>query len=153
MKDLRRNEFIDMLEMAEILYEAKDKFIKCDIPSLGAVTYYPKADKLQIDKNNHWEEGGFTFVKQFLSYTENEIRPIQQATSLVKVREVKSDEELRDDFAMRAMQGFLSNEISMVELEQIVRGSKRFNSTIDYIANLSYEYADAMMKQRKLKTE
>ena len=143
MKELRKNEFIDMLEMAEILYEANDKFIKCDIPSLGAVTYYPKADKLQIDKNNHWEEGGFTFVKQFLSYTENEIRPIQQATSLVKVREVKSDEELRDEFAGLALSGIMSSGLAQhVQQHQF-----------DNIAEDAYRLADAMLKQRKLKTE
>jgi hypothetical protein len=150
MTTLRKNEFMDMLEMNNLLFEDKDKFIHCDIPTLGKVTYYPKSDKLQICQKNKWVELGFLYVKTILSSTTKVENTIQQATSLVKVREVKSDEELRDDFAMRAMQGFLSNEISMVELEQIVRGSKRFNSTIDYIANLSYEYADAMMKQRKL---
>ena len=146
MKELRRNEFIDMLEMAEILYEAKDKFIKCDIPSLGAVTYYPKADKLQIDKNNHWEEGGFTFVKQFLSYTENEIRPIQQATSLVKVREVKSDEELRDEFASLAMQSM----INAIYKNDKPKTPDALSEAFELIPKNAYWFADQMIKQRKL---
>ena len=72
MKDLRRNEFIDMLNMAELLYTGNDKCIVCDIPTLGAVTYYPKADKLNIHKANKWEDNGYEFVKNVLANTTKE---------------------------------------------------------------------------------
>lgn len=139
MKQLRRNEFIDMLEMAEILYEATEKFIKCDIPSLGAVTYYPKADKLQIDKTNTWVELGFEYVKTILKSTTKNENPIQQATSLVKVREVKSEDELRDEFAGLAMQGVCVN---------AGRNTFKFDDA-ESIADYAYLIADAMLKRRK----
>ena len=69
MTTLRKNEFMDMLEMNNILFEDKDKFIHCDIPTLGKVTYYPKSDKLQICRKNKWEEGGFEYVKTILKST------------------------------------------------------------------------------------
>lgn len=140
MKELRRNEFIDMLEMAEILYEESDKFIKCDIPSLGAVTYFPKADKLQIDKANKWVEVGFLYVKTILT---NTIKPECKESygSVVKIREVKSDEELRDEFAMRAMQGLVANSQNFDYLRE---------QTAFAIARDSYLIADEMLKQRKL---
>ena len=69
MKELRRNEFIDMLNMAELLYTGNDKCIVCDIPTLGAVTYYPKADKLNIHKGNKWEDNGYELVKNVLDVT------------------------------------------------------------------------------------
>lgn len=145
MKDLRKNEFIDMLQIAEILYEESDKFIKCDIPTLGAVTYFPKANKLQIDKVNKWEENGFEFVKRILNNTvrilnntvkANSYVEINPYKSVVKIREVKSDEELRDEFAGLAMLGLIS--------------SSNNRPTPDYAAEQSYRYADAMMKQRKI---
>lgn len=139
MKELRRNEFIDMLEMAEILYEAKDKFIKCDIPSLGAVTYYPKADKLHIDKNNQWVEQGFEYVKTILVPITQKYKP-----NLSGMKRLKSDGELRDEFAMRAMQGLVSNNNNFEYLRE---------STPIAVAEDAYKIADAMMKQRKLKTE
>ena len=142
MKDLRRNEFIDMLEMAELLYEAKDKFIKCDIPTLGGVTYYPKADKLQINLTNKWEEEGFQFVKNILLECTIE-NPIQQATSLVKLKEVKRDTELRDEFAGLAMNGLISN-------PNIKRPTIEIESEMLEFSKVAYAYADAMMKQRKL---
>jgi len=120
----------DMLQMAEILYEESEKFIKCDIPTLGAVTYFPKANKLQIDKVNKWEENGFEFVKNLLSNT-NENNPY------VKVREVKSDEELRDEFAGLAMNGIMS-------------GDNMVSDYPEMVADLAYSIADAMMKKRKL---
>jgi len=147
MKDLRRNEFIDMLEMAELLFEANEKFIKCDIPTLGSVTYYPKANKLQINKSNSWEENGFEFVKNILSNTikHNPYVEINPNKSVVKIKEVKSDDELRDEFAGLAMQGILSNK----EYALCLSGNTILPNP-DHLANLSYGIADAMMKQRKL---
>jgi len=139
MKDLRRNEFVDMLEMAELLYEANEKFIKCDIPTLGSVTYYPKANKLQINKSNSWEENGFEFVKNILGmFTKVEIKPkiYEQTASLIK-REVKSDEELRDEFAGLAMQG-------------IMVGDNPASHHPEMVADWAYNIADAMIKKRKL---
>jgi hypothetical protein len=143
MKELRRNEFIDMLEMAEILYEVTDKFIKCDIPTLGAVTYFSKANKVQIDKGNEWVEQGYEYIKSVLYPSE------MAKFNLEKPNSIKKD-TFRDECAMRAMQSFLSNKIAMSEIEEIVGGVKEFNSVIDYIADLCYKYADAMVKQRKL---
>jgi len=67
MKDLRQNEFVDLMEMNELLYEVFEYFIKADIPGLGNVTYYPKKNKLHITKQNEWKENGFYFVKNYLS--------------------------------------------------------------------------------------
>lgn len=149
MTTLRKNEFMDMLEMRGLLFEDKDKFLHCDIPTLGKVTYYPKADKLQINRTNKWEEGGFQFVKNILS--EKTINtPIQQATSLVKIKEVKSDEELRNDFAGLALNGILSNRLMMNEIDIIVNGNSKIKNTLEYVADLSYSYADEMVKRSKL---
>lgn len=142
MKDLRRNEFIDMLEMAEVLYEANEKFIKCDIPNLGSVTYYPKSDKLQINKTNSWMEYGFTFVKQFLELKGNTFGLIQpqETTSLVKIKEVKSDSELRNEFAGLALNGIMASGLANPTNQQ----------QFDNIAEDSFRLADAMIKFSKL---
>lgn len=66
MNELRRNEFKDLLEMNELLFEETSSFIKADIPKIGEITYYPKANKLQICKGNIWKEDGFYFVKNHL---------------------------------------------------------------------------------------
>lgn len=134
MKDLRRNEFIDMLEMEELLYEANEKFIKCDIPTLGGVTFYPKANKLQINKSNSWEENGFEFVKNILNNTPT--FKIEQTASLIK-RESKSDEELRNEFAGLAMQG-------------IMVGDNPASHHPEMVADWAFNIADAMVKRSKL---
>ena len=67
MTELRHNEFIDLLEMEEILFEDKGKLIQTSLPDIGTVTYYPKSDRLQITKSNSWKDGGFSFVKSILS--------------------------------------------------------------------------------------
>lgn len=66
MKDLRKNEFMDLLEMNELIYEEKDYSVVSDIPKLGAITYYPKSNKLQVHKNNTWIENGFIYIKNLL---------------------------------------------------------------------------------------
>jgi len=66
MTEIRRNEFKDMLEMNEILFVEYKSFIKADIPKLGEVTYYPRANKLQICKSNKWEQDGFYYIKNHL---------------------------------------------------------------------------------------
>lgn len=145
MKELRKNEFIDMLEMSEILYEVNDKFIKCDIPTFGAVTYYPKADKLQIDRMNKWEENGYLFIKMILSTTKFKEIPIQYRVEKPNSLKEKSDELLRDEFAGMALQGLLSNP----QYSSYVAGSN-ICPVPEIVAKLSYELADAMIKQRKL---
>jgi hypothetical protein len=70
MIELRKNEFIDLLEMNELIYIDKDKFIHTDIPTLGKITYYPKANKLQICKTNSWRNDGFDFIKNILNKKE-----------------------------------------------------------------------------------
>lgn len=66
MKELRKNEFMDMLEMNEYVYFEYPAFIKCDIPSLGEITYYPKANRVQISKTNKWENDGLLFIKNHI---------------------------------------------------------------------------------------
>ena len=66
MNQLRRNEFIDLMESNELLYEESDYYIKADIPKLGNITYYPKKNKLQINKGNVWKDDGFCFIKKHL---------------------------------------------------------------------------------------
>ena len=48
MKDLRKNEFKDLLEMNELLFKEKDYSIVADLPKLGTITYYPKSNKIQV---------------------------------------------------------------------------------------------------------
>lgn len=150
MKDLRRNEFIDMLEMAELLFEEKDNYISCYIPTLGSVSYFPKADKVQIHRTNKWEEGGFEFIKNILYpskmskfnlYPKIEINEnyIDKLTSIIK-RAEKSDQELRNDFAGLALSGIMASGISKpIQQHQF-----------DNIAEDAYRLADAMVKRSKL---
>jgi hypothetical protein len=140
MTTLRKNEFIDMMEMNNLLFEDKDKFIHCDIPTLGKVTYYPKSDKLQVCKLNKWEESGFQYVKTILQSIIKTENTIQQSTSLVKVKEIKSDEELRDEFAGLVLSGIMaSGLVNPVHQYQ-------FNNIVEKC----YRLADEMLKQRKL---
>lgn len=133
MKDLRRNEFIDMLNMAEVLHQEHDKFIKFELPFLGNCTFYPKANKVQIDKNNKWEENGFDYVKNILNKNviiENYDRVVNK----------KIDSELRNEFAGLAMQGICVN---------AGRNSFSYDDS-DSIADYAYVIADAMVKRSKL---
>lgn len=66
MEQLRKNEFKDLLEMNEFLFIEEKTFIKADIPKLGNITYYPKSNRLQINKGNEWKDDGFYFVKNHL---------------------------------------------------------------------------------------
>ena len=138
MQQLRKNEFVNLLEMAQVLYEDKGNLIQCDIPTLGYITYYPKADKVQINRNNTWEEGGFEFVKNILGNPTKVI--LQDNASLTRTIEVKSREELRDDFARAAMQGIMANGAAMP--------SKQIH--FDNIAEDAYRLSDAMLKRREL---
>ena len=67
MKDLRKNEFKDLLEMNELLFEEKDYSIVTDLPKLGTITYYPKSNKIQVHKANFWIGNGFIYTKQLLN--------------------------------------------------------------------------------------
>lgn len=66
MSSLRKNEFKDLLEMNELLFDEKDYSIVCDLPELGTITYYQKSNKLQVHKTNKWIENGFIHVKNLL---------------------------------------------------------------------------------------
>ena len=70
MTNLRKKEFIEMLDTFELNYNDKGKFIQCELQNLGKVTYYPKANKLQINKTNKWQEDGLYFVKDELFKSE-----------------------------------------------------------------------------------
>ena len=67
MKELRKNEFKDLLEMHELLFKDMGTFIRADIPKLGEITYYAKSNRLQISKGNQWKDDGFYFVKNHLN--------------------------------------------------------------------------------------
>jgi hypothetical protein len=143
MQQLRKNEFVNLLEMAQVLYEDKGNLIQCDIPTLGYITYYPKADKVQINRNNTWEEGGFEFVKNILGNSTKVI--LQDNASPTRNIEVKSRNELRDDFAKLAMQAVISNSGYI----QTLMGNT-FLPLPNYVAKFSFEIADAMLQQREL---
>lgn len=66
MKEIRSNEFKDLLEMNELMFVEETDFIRADIPQLGAVTYYPKKNRLNVHKGNKWESDGFYFVRNHL---------------------------------------------------------------------------------------
>ena len=62
-----RNEFIDLMEMNELVYKEHEFYIFADIPFLGTVTFYPKKNSLNIHKGNKWEKGnGLIFIKNHL---------------------------------------------------------------------------------------
>jgi hypothetical protein len=79
MTEIRKNEFIDILQMNELLFVEHEHFIVSTIPGIGNVNYYPKSDKLQIHKTNKWELNGFNFIKIHLKkitenlYTEDQL--------------------------------------------------------------------------------
>ena len=79
MTEIRKNEFMDMLEMNDLLFVEQEHFIHSNIPEIGKITYYPKSDKLQICKTNKWELSGFNFIKTHLKkitenlYTEDQL--------------------------------------------------------------------------------
>lgn len=66
MEKLRRNEFKDLLEINELMFEEKQYSIVSDIPKIGTITYYPKSNKLNIHKSNKWIENGFIYIKTTL---------------------------------------------------------------------------------------
>jgi hypothetical protein len=147
MTELRKKEFIEMLEKSGLLFEDKEKFIHCDIPTLGKITYYPKANKVQISRTNTWEVDGLKYVRSVLcSTTKVEIKNplIYENTSLVKIKEIKSNEELRDDFAKNALIGILSNNT----YNEFMSGNNGLPVPSE-VVRLSYEYADEFIKQRK----
>lgn len=145
MKDLRRNEFVDMLNIAELLYEVSDNHIKCVIPTLGKVTYFPKADKINVHIGNEWFDDGFRRVRLVLNpKIEIDKNYIDNATSIIK-RAEKSDAELRNEFAGLAMQGILSNSVYL----DFISGNNGLPNP-EILARLSYEIADEMVKRSKL---
>lgn len=140
MTELRKNEFIEMLLKADLLYDDKLKFIHCDIPTLGKITYYPKANKVQISRTNTWKENGLEFIKDILSTTtKNEIKYSSYLT-----KSEPSDEKLRDDFAKNALIGILSNNA----YNELMLGNNGLPVPSE-VVRLSFEYADEFIKQRK----
>lgn len=71
MQEVRRNEFKDLLQMNELMFVENTDFIKVDIPELGACTYYPKKNRLNIHRENKWESDGFYFVRSHIDKLKN----------------------------------------------------------------------------------
>jgi|SRR5690625_477394 len=57
----------------------------------------------------------------------------------------EAEKTLRDEIAMRAMQGIISNAKTMQEITRHVAEDKFFRA----ISRLAYDYADAMLKVRQ----
>ncbi len=66
LAELRKNEFKDLLETNELIFIEKEFAVLVDLPTLGACTYYPKANKLHIHKDNKWELNGYYYTKNHL---------------------------------------------------------------------------------------
>lgn len=66
LETIRRNEFKDLLEVNELIFEEHEFRIVAQLPEIGAVTYFPKADKLQIHSDNDWKKDGYYFVKNHI---------------------------------------------------------------------------------------
>lgn len=88
MQEVRRNEFKDLLEMNELMFVEHTDFVKVDIPELGACTYYPKKNRLNIHRGNKWESDGYYFVKNHLNSKKEDKKPL---TSQEYGREVAFD--------------------------------------------------------------
>lgn len=142
MVQLRKNEFLSLLEMNELLFEDKEKFIHCDIPTLGKITYYPKANKVQISRNNTWEENGFEFVKNILSTALKNAKDYDEKFSKFS----KEYDDLRDDFAKNALIGILSNNA----YNELMSGNNGLPVPSE-VVRLSYEFADEFMIQKHFK--
>jgi hypothetical protein len=84
MQQLRRNEFKDLLEMNNLLFEEFDYHIQADIPELGEVTYYPKKNRLNIHKSNEWKDNGFLYVL-------NHLRKIKNNDGWTKLKGIKNE--------------------------------------------------------------
>jgi len=93
MVQLRKNQFIEMLDTAKIFFDDKDKFIHCHIPTLGKITYYPKANKIQISKTNTWEENGFEYVSNILNSTTS-IRIEETLIGIPSEKEIKKSQDI-----------------------------------------------------------
>lgn len=144
MTELRKNEFIEMLQEADLLFEDKIKFIHCDIPTLGKITYYPKANKVQISRTNTWEENGLEFIKNILS-GELKIAKIHND----KFTELsKRYDDLRDDFAKNALIGILSS----AAYNELMSGNNGLPVPSE-VVRLSFEYADEFMIQKHFKKQ
>lgn len=130
---LRKNEFIDMLEMNEAIFVDIGNCIHCTIPSIGKSTYYPKADKLNVHLENKWFENGFDRVKTAL---------VSKTFEFTKKSSDLQNLNLRDQFAMAAMNGYLSASVDCIGHGMPIDAKN--------IAEQVYLIADAMMKQRKL---
>lgn len=59
--------------------------------------------------------------------------------------------DLRDDFAMRAAQGMLANSGSPIQADE-QSGWSLANCTFAHVAQQAYEFADAMLEARKVRS-
>lgn len=134
---IRKNEFIDMLDISEQEFTDEGNFVHCNISTIGKCTYYPKADKLNIHLKNNWELNGFEFVKNVLNARK---KLSTKEFDLTIIADDKS--KLRDQFAMAAMNGYLSASVDLI--------GHGMNIDAKNIAEQVYLIADAMMKQREL---
>ena len=83
MTELRKNEFTSLLEMNELLFWEYPTFIKADIPQIGEITYYPKANRMQVNKGNKWIDDGFNFTKIHLSKIKDKLFTEKQVLQYV----------------------------------------------------------------------
>lgn len=130
---LRKNEFIDMLEISESLFTDAGNYVHCNVPTIGKATYYPKSDKLNIHLENKWLENGFERIKTALKL---------KSLDFSEKPSVLQKSGLRDQFATAAMNGYLSASVDCIGHGMPIDAKN--------IAEQSYLIADSMMKQRKL---
>ena len=67
IKDIRRNEFLDLMNINGLIYQEKEHCIVSDIPKIGTITYYQKSNKIHVHKGNNWIDNGFIYIKNILS--------------------------------------------------------------------------------------
>lgn len=90
MIELRKNEFTSLLEMNELLFWENTTFIKADIPQIGEITYYPKANRIQVNKGNKWIDDGFNFTKIHLKKITEKLFTEKQVLKYVTFLEDKN---------------------------------------------------------------
>lgn len=88
-------------------------------------------------------------IKQFKSGKPRTAPPVQPA-AVINISEEQHIEDLRDDFAMAALQGIMvSTSTQDAKRELMIESQKAGASLPDYIADISYRMADAMLAARK----
>jgi len=90
-------------------------------------------------------------IKQFKSGKPRVAQPAPSA-AVTTISDKQYLEDLRDDFAMSAMQGFLSSTGSEDSKSEWVTESRASGVTLpEYMARMSYRMADAMLAERKIR--